>query len=236
MKLESKFTLKALLFSLIVIGALVAAFYLMILHAHEDVGLEKILVKSGIPLVPVLLGMGVLAVLILWLLIHFSGRSAIRKAAALPAKTGAPMRKETAPSEKPTKTVPPSPLPALQVLSILQRQGRFIDFIEEDLSNYSDEQVGAAVRDIHRGCKEGLREHMEWKPIMEEEEGAQVTVKPGFDLESIRLTGNIAGEPPFKGILRHHGWRVVRVELPRQTREKEKEKEWVLSPAEVEVG
>jgi hypothetical protein len=231
MKLESKFSLKALVFCLVVIGALIVAFYLMVFYVHEHTSsLEAVIAKSGIPLVPVLLGMGALAVLILWLLIHFTGRSAILKATAIPGKTG-PVKREEKPVRRPTET--PSPFPAVQMLSILQRQGRFIDFMEEDLSNYSDEQVGAAVRDIHRGCKEGLREHLELKPILAEEEGAQVTIKPGFDLDSIRLTGNVTGDPPFRGILRHHGWRVTRIDLPRPLREQEKE--WVLSPAEVEI-
>jgi hypothetical protein len=69
---------------------------------------------------------------------------------------------------------------------------------------------------------------------MKEEEGAQVIIQPGFDVHSVRLTGNVVGDPPFKGILRHHGWRVVRVNLPQQIQEQKED--WVLDPAEVDVN
>jgi hypothetical protein len=120
------------------------------------------------------------------------------------------------------------------MLAILQRRGRLIDFLQEDLTMFTDEQVGAAVRNIHQGCKEALLEHVALKPVMEEEEGAQVTIRAGFDVHAIRLTGNVIGDPPFQGVLRHHGWRVVRLDLPQQVREREKD--WVLDPAQVEVN
>ena len=68
-----------------------------------------------------------------------------------------------------------------------------------------------------------------------EEEGAEVTVEPGFDAYAIRLTGNVEGDPPFRGHLRHRGWQVVRVDLPQQVPSEER-KTWVLAPAEVEIG
>ncbi|NLI83556.1 MAG: DUF2760 domain-containing protein [Deltaproteobacteria bacterium] len=127
----------------------------------------------------------------------------------------------------------PSPQAAVQILSILQRQGRLIDFLQEDLTPYDDSQIGAAVRSIHQGCREALQEHMDLKPIFGEPEGEPVSVPAGFDSRAVRLTGNVSGDPPFKGTLRHRGWRVERLELPRATTEQTKD--WVIAPAEVEI-
>ncbi|MHC4390726.1 MAG: DUF2760 domain-containing protein, partial [Planctomycetota bacterium] len=41
-----------------------------------------------------------------------------------------------------------------------------------------------------------------------------VTVETKFDKQSITLTGNLEGDPPFAGTLRHPGWRAARVTLP----------------------
>jgi len=120
------------------------------------------------------------------------------------------------------------------MLSLLQRQGRFVDFLQEDLRLYEDAQIGAAVRSIHEGCRKALSEHVVLKPLFEDEEGGEVTVQPGFDAHSIRLTGNVKGDPPFHGTLRHRGWKVMRVDLPQQV--SVQETDWILAPAEVEVG
>jgi hypothetical protein len=254
MKRENVFSLWTLISCLIIIGALVTTFYFMALYAFQGIsqyvaplsaeaqklpkeasdlitGLDTFIRQTRHLLIPSVFGFGAVAALILWSLIQFSGRRAIKQASILPPPRG----KKEEPKKKMTAEAssPPSPSPAIQMLSILQRQGRFIDFLQEDLGMYSDEQVGAAVRNVHQGCKEALSQHVELKPVLEQEEGAQITIKPGFDLHSIRLSGNVAGDPPFKGVLRHHGWRVVRVDLPRQVRDQEKE--MVLMPAEVEV-
>jgi hypothetical protein len=141
--------------------------------------------------------------------------------------------------QAPSKTVPPpipkgpaSPDAAIQILAALQREGRLIDFLQEDLSTYEDSQIGAAVRNIHMGCKETLREHMEIKSIFQEKEGTAVTVPSGFDVRAIRLTGNVTGNPPFRGILRHRGWQVERIRLPQGTEQKN---HWILAPAEIEI-
>ena len=185
-------------------------------------------------LIPVMIGAGMLSTLLLWLLLQIPGRR------ALAGKT--PASVEKAKSEEVKKQTPArkkedraSPAPAVQILSELQRQGRFIDFLQEDLDAYEDAQIGAAVRNIHEGCRQTLSEYFELKPVFEqEEEGSRVTVKPGFDARAVRLTGNVSGDPPFQGTLRHRGWRVVRAELPQRAPGEEK-KPWILAPAEVEI-
>jgi len=192
-------------------------------------------------LAPAVFGVGAAGTLVLWLFVLFQGRGlanrAQREAAAEvpPASKGkdakAAKHEPTAPMEP--QYVQASPQAAVQMLAVLQREGRLIDFLEEDLSLYEDAQIGAAVRNIHQGCKQALTEHVELNPIFQENEGAQVTVAPGFDSKAIRLTGNVVGDPPFTGTLRHRGWKVAKVELPLPTTEQKQD--WVLAPAEVEI-
>jgi len=123
-------------------------------------------------------------------------------------------------------------LPALRLLALLQQEGRLVDFLEEDIEPYEDSQVGAAVRAIHAGCRKALHERMHIERIFTEEDGATVEVPNGFDAGAVRLTGNVHGQPPFRGTLQHGGWRASDVALPRATGGDAS----VLAPAEVEVA
>lgn len=125
-----------------------------------------------------------------------------------------------------------APDAALQLLGLLQRDGRFIDFIEEEVANYSDAEIGAAARVIHEGCRKTLREHFAIEPIRSENEGARITLEKGFDAAAIRLTGNVVGSAPFSGSLTHKGWRAAKVELPKTTAGHDVT---VIAPAEVEL-
>jgi hypothetical protein len=122
---------------------------------------------------------------------------------------------------------------AVRVLAVLQRDGRLIDFLREDITGYSDEQVGSAVRNIHSGCKKAIEKILALEPVMDKDEGAQVTVGDDFDASSVRLVGDVTGKPPFKGALRHRGWRAATIDLPAVA---EGQNVNVLAPAEVEVG
>jgi len=121
---------------------------------------------------------------------------------------------------------------ALQLLSLLQREGRFIDFLEEDVSSFSDAQIGAAARVVHDGCRKALREHVPIEPVRSEDEGTKIKLEKGFDAARVRLTGNVTGEPPFTGTLAHRGWKAAEVKLPKMT---EGHDATILAPAEVEV-
>lgn len=123
--------------------------------------------------------------------------------------------------------------PDLRVLAVLQRDGRLIDFLEEDIDTYTDAQIGAAVRDIHRGCRKSLRDYLTIEPIMNVAEEEKVTIASDFDPAAIRLIGNVNGIPPFQGVLKHHGWRVKAVHLPLLPVARDETS--VLSPAEVEI-
>jgi hypothetical protein len=126
----------------------------------------------------------------------------------------------------------PDPRPALQLLSALQREGRLVDFLQEDLTGFPDAAVGAAARTVHAGCRKALSEVLGLEPVLRDAEGAQVTVERGFDPAAVRLTGNVVGEPPFRGALRHHGWRAREVRLPPLPRDGDAT---VVAPAEVEL-
>jgi hypothetical protein len=123
--------------------------------------------------------------------------------------------------------------PDLRVLAVLQRDGRLVDFLMEEVDGYDDAQIGAAVRDIHRGCRKALRDYLTLQPVIDAAEDSSVTVPGGFDPAEVRLTGNVAGNPPFAGRLRHHGWKVSAVHLP--VLPGARAETAVLAPAEVEI-
>lgn len=155
----------------------------------------------------------------------------------LGAGVGFALRRSPAPAE-PVRPVEPPPVkkPAgepLRALALLQREGRLLDFLLEDIAAYSDAQVGAAVRDIHRGCRKAIEEHFALEPILAGDEGQPITVPVGFDPGAVRLTGNVTGEPPFRGTLQHHGWRVKEFRLPEVNPGRD---EFVVAPAEVALG
>lgn len=120
----------------------------------------------------------------------------------------------------------------LHLLTVLQRQGRLVDFLCEDLDLYEDEQIGAAVRGIHENCKKVISKNLALEPVINGNEGEEVTVDQGFDPGAVKLTGNVTGDPPFTGILRHKGWRTKKLELPVLS---EAQDAAVIAPAEVEI-
>jgi hypothetical protein len=141
---------------------------------------------------------------------------------------------EAAPTPKPApeEARPPSVEPALQLLALLQREGRLIDFLQQEITSFGDAEIGAAARVIHEGCRKALREHATIAPVRAEEEGAKVTVPAGFSPAEIKLSGNVGGRPPYAGVLRHRGWRAEEVRLPVPVAGHDPH---VLAPAEVEL-
>ncbi len=117
-------------------------------------------------------------------------------------------------------------------LVLLQREGRLVDFLMEPLDGFDDAQVGAAARQVHDDCRRVLQQVFGVEPLRSEAEGSRVTLEAGFDPRQVRLTGRAAGSPPYTGILRHRGWRVVRTSLPQRHDSVDPA---VLCPAEVEV-
>jgi hypothetical protein len=112
--------------------------------------------------------------------------------------------------------LPPERLHAsgLFLLAMLQREGRLIDFLQEDVAAFSDAEIGAAVRVVHAGCRKVLEQNLALEPVLRDAEGATVSVPAGFDAQRIRLTGNVTGQPPYRGTLKHHGWAATAVRFP----------------------
>lgn len=121
---------------------------------------------------------------------------------------------------------------ALQLLGLLQREARLIDFTQENLGDYSDADIGGAARVVHEGCNKVLREHFTLAPVRQEAEGSRITLPDGFDARAVRLTGNVVGQAPFKGSLSHRGWRATDVRLPTLNDNHDAS---VLAQAEVEL-
>jgi len=146
---------------------------------------------------------------------------------------GAETAKEAKPSQPPAAVLQESgPDSALVLLSLLQKEGRFLDFLQEEVSSYADHDVGAAARVVHEGCQRVLKDHLSIAPVREEAEGSQVTLNKGFDPAAERPTGHVVGDPPFTGALVHRGWRAVDVRLPRVASSRDVR---ILAPAEVEL-
>jgi len=147
----------------------------------------------------------------------------------------------TAPAQPaPTATPPPvseqqaaDPFDrVVQMLALLQRDGRLVDFFTEDIAPYQDAQVGAAVRDVHESCRKALEHYLKLEPVIASDEGQPVTVEPGFDPAAIKLIGNVTGKPPLRGLLRHRGWRAAQVNLPPLPDGRGRS---IVAPAEVEI-
>jgi hypothetical protein len=143
---------------------------------------------------------------------------------------------EPAPQAPPPEPVRPlretAPDAALQLLGLLQREARFVDFVEENIAAYSDADIGAAARLVHEGCRKALHEHFTLGPVRDEIEGERLTLPAGFDAAAIRLTGNVVGQPPFSGHLTHRGWRITEARLPRLADSHDPS---IVAPAEVEL-
>lgn len=137
-----------------------------------------------------------------------------------------------APAPEPVILKEATPDAALQLLSLLQKEARFIDFIKEDVSVFSDADIGAAARVVHQGCSKVIKEHFTLAPVSQDQEGSRVTLNKGFDAASFRLTGNIVGEAPFTGTLVHKGWQVTDLRLPKLT---EGHNARIIAAAEVEL-
>jgi len=121
---------------------------------------------------------------------------------------------------------------AVQLLALLQRDARLLDFLMEDLAGYADAQVGAAVREVHAGARKALRQYLEIEPVLDGAEDQTVTL-PAVDPSEVKLVGRVSGQPPVRGTLRHRGWRSARVQLPGLPPPGARQ---VIAPAEVEVA
>jgi hypothetical protein len=129
---------------------------------------------------------------------------------------------------------PPKPTgEPLRILTLLQQDARLIDFLMEDISAAPDAGIGQAVREIHRKSQQVLKEHLVIEAVLTGTEGDKITVQKGFDPTTVRVVGNVTGEPPFQGELQHPGWKVKEIKLPATVTGQNL---FILQPAEVQVS
>ena len=122
---------------------------------------------------------------------------------------------------------------AITLLAALQREARLVDFLMEPLDGCTDQQIGAAVRDIQKDSRTVLTRMFALKPVRTEQEGTNITVPAAFDASEFKLTGQVSGDAPYTGELMHSGWNASEVNVP----------EWngsastasIVAPVEVEV-
>jgi hypothetical protein len=166
--------------------------------------------------------------IVLWLVLR-----SIAKNIAVPP-ISSPALKKTPHAAQPKDVIKPQHDQRLflHLLTVFQKEGRLVDFFQEDLVLYEDEQIGAAVRSIHNSCQKILDKSLAMTAVIDDNEGEEITVEAGFNTEAIKLTGRVTGEPPFTGIVRHKGWRAQKVELPDLAAAKDPT---IISPAEVEI-
>ncbi len=150
-----------------------------------------------------------------------------------------PVQIPAAPAQSPSAAarVPSPPKSArseaITLLATLQREARFVDLVQEPLGDFSDEQIGAAARDVLRSCGEVLRRTFDLQPVVQEAENSVVETPASLGAGRYRLTGNVVGDPPFRGRLVHHGWEARKCELASWSGEAEAIR--VVAPAEVEL-
>jgi hypothetical protein len=137
--------------------------------------------------------------------------------------------------KKSRANLPPERIHAsgLLLLAALQREGRFIDFVRQDAAGFSDEEIGAAARVVHGGCRKIIDQFFKLEPAATGAEGTAMTIAAGFDAQRIRLTGNVSGNAPFHGTLKHHGWIANEVRMPTISEALDPR---VVAPAEVELS
>lgn len=145
---------------------------------------------------------------------------------------------KSAPLPTTAQSAPNTDAAVLTFLGVLQEKGRLIDFLMDDVTAYSDAQVGAAARVVHQGCQSALKEHLSVEPIASEAEGASISLPEGYSAGDYRLSGNVSGEPPYNGVLVHKGWRAADVRLPRTIASVDGTEAALplLAPAQVEVS
>jgi uncharacterized protein DUF2760 len=123
---------------------------------------------------------------------------------------------------------------AVTLLASLQREARLVDLIQEDLSAYSDEQVGAAARNVLRDSAAVLDRFFALRRVATSAEGEPTDVPSGYDPGRFQLVGSVAGSPPYRGTLTHAGWQATAVTLPAWSGSKDAA--LVIAPAEVEIS
>jgi hypothetical protein len=120
---------------------------------------------------------------------------------------------------------------ALQLLTLFQREGRLLDFLEQEIVSFADAEIGAAARLVHEGCRRALHAHARVVSVRSEAEGSALTLEQAS--ADVKLVGNVSGSAPYRGVLRHRGWRVEGLRLPQVVGAADQR---LVAPAELELS
>lgn len=176
---------------------------------------------------PAMMGLALLIGLISWMFVRSRVRRRLEGVPENETARAAPAAKEDAGKKDLAER-----RMFLHLFAMLQREGRLMDFLAEDLNQYEDDQIGSAVRAVHAGCLRIVQEYLDPRPVLDEDEGGHVVIANDFDPGAVKLTGKVVGDPPFKGILRHKGWQVGELKLPTLSGSQNTK---IIAPAEVEL-
>ncbi len=165
------------------------------------------------------------------ILLAFRAFFAILFGRPLPKEIKTPAPGPRPPAPAPAKAEPPNPAYALQLLAILQRDSRLLDFLMEDIAAFEDEQIGAAVRSLHDQARDSLARYLSLQPVIDGVEGAY-TRPATADPAAVKFIGNVPAGKPDGGTLRHKGWRATKVDLPALN---PKQDASIIAPAEIEI-
>jgi hypothetical protein len=173
------------------------------------------------------------ALIVLTLFIAWQSLTASRgRKEPVPAAAEPEPRPEPA---KPARAEPTQTGEALILLSLLQEKGRFLDYVMEDITAFSDAQVAAASRVVHQGCSAVIKECLALSPTHDGAEGDRITIDKSSDPNRYRLLGKVRQEPPYAGVVVHRGWKTSKLALPRFTRPVDPTGPNVITPMDVEV-
>jgi hypothetical protein len=180
--------------------------------------------------------------------ILFSRSTAIDVGRVLDGESPAPV---TAPAAEPVTLSKPKPAPkpvatrseALTLLAALQREGRLVDFLREDLAGATDAQIGAVARDLQRDCRAAVERFFALAPLSEQAEGSRVELPAGYDAAQYHVLGGAKAATSCEqesdglnaavcGIVLHPGWRATKCDVPTYTGPESGH--LVIAPCEVE--
>lgn len=227
-----KASLRRFFVVILILTAVLFALFDYVIYFGAEFLEKMVLIKNNFQpyFMPISAGIFILFGLLLWLFFYFffkdlnklPNQDADNKAHAVPSNKTDKKEKERGADRM-----------FLYLLSVLQREGRLMDFFFEEIDSYEDAQIGAAVRNIHENCKKAIVKNLLPKAIINEKEGEQITIQQNFDSVSIKLTGNVTGEPPFQGVVRHRGWKAGKLDKPVLSSSVHDSK--IITPAEVEI-
>lgn len=172
---------------------------------------------------------------VILLSLYIAGRSLFAQRAGDKQTAAPPAAPPPAATPKPLTQAPTQTGEALILLSLLQEKGRFLDYLMEDISAFSDAQVAAASRVVHQGCSAVIKECLALAPAHDGREGQPIRIDASSDPTHYRLIGKVGGTPPFSGVVIHRGWKTSKLALPRHTRPVDPAGQNVITPVEVEI-